>query len=250
MDAHPRTLALAGASNFRDLGGYLGTGGRRLRWRRLFRSDHLAALTEHDQQTLTGLGLTRAVDLRGVAERGAMAYALPGVTQLPLPIEPTVVQRAKELAATGQTLTADVAVALMQDTYRAFVAHNTPQFAALFAQLLDNDTPLVFHCTAGKDRTGFAAALLLLALGVSRHDVMQDYLLTNSVYRRPSGLASTAPEAALRVIWRVQEDFLHAAFQLIEQDYAGMDQYLEQHLGVGPAARQRLCQLYLQPMAG
>jgi protein-tyrosine phosphatase len=250
MDTFSRMLALDGASNFRDLGGYIGADGRRLRWRRLFRSDHLAALTPQDKQALASLGLARAVDLRGHAERAAMAYELPRVQQLALPIEPTVVQRAKDLAAAGHTLTADVAVRLMQDTYRAFVSDNTAQFAALFARLLDDDSPLVFHCTAGKDRTGFAAALLLLALGVSQRDVMQDYLLTNSLYRRPAGLGGTAPDEALRVIWQVQEDFLQAALQLVAHEYGGMERYLAQRLGVGAAARQRLYQLYLQPAVG
>ena len=241
-----RTLGLAGASNFRDLGGYLGDGARPLRWRRLFRSDHLAALTAHDLQVLAQLPLARAIDLRGVDESASQPYALPSVRQLALPIEPTVVQRAKAMAAAGQAMTAPIAQELMQDTYRAFVNDNTRQFAAFFDQLLTDDGPLVFHCTAGKDRTGFAAALVLLALGVSRETIMQDYLLTNALYRRPAIVQGTAPEEALRVIWQVQEDFLLAALDAVEHDHGGIERYLRQHLGVDAAARQRLAQLYLE----
>ena len=243
----PRSLGLSGASNFRDLGGYAGHGGRVVRWRRVFRSDHLARLTPQDAQALRALGLARAVDFRGRAESAAQGYALPSVRYLALPIEPTVVQRAKDMAAAGQTITAAVAVGLMQDTYRAFVSDNTPQFAGLFACLLDEDTPLVFHCTAGKDRTGFAAALLLHALGVPRQTVMQDYLLTNDLYRRPEELGRAAPSEATRVIWRVQEEFLQAALQAVERDHGGMERYLEQRLGVTEAARERLRALYLEP---
>ena len=246
MDEFPRSLALSGASNFRDLGGYAGLDGRVVRWRRIFRSDHLARLTPQDIGLLADLGLARAVDFRGQAESAAQAYALPAVRYHALPIEPTVVQRAKDMAQAGQQITAPIAVRLMQDPYRAFVSDNTQQFAALFAHLLDEDTPLVFHCTAGKDRTGFAAALILLALGVPRDVVMQDYLLTNGLYRRPAELARTAPDEVLSVVWRVQQDFLEAALQAVEQDHGGLPQYLERRLGLNAAARERLAQLYLQ----
>lgn len=101
-----RSLPLAGATNFRDLGGYVGHGGQAVKWRRLFRSDHLAGLTPEDQALLADLGVARAVDFRGQAESAAYAYALPGVQYHPLHIEPTVVQRALELQRTGRQLTA------------------------------------------------------------------------------------------------------------------------------------------------
>ena len=179
MTRPTRSIALQGASNFRDLGGYPGLGGRTVRWRRLFRSDHLARLSAQDQQALAGLGIARAVDLRGEAERNALAYTLPGVQYHPLTIEPTVVQRIQEVLRSGASLSPQDAAGLMQDTYRGFVHDNAPRFAALLRMLVERDDPLVFHCTAGKDRTGFAAALILLALGVPREVVMEDYLLTN-----------------------------------------------------------------------
>ena len=244
-----RSLDLSGASNFRDLGGYASQDGRQIRWRRIFRSDHLASLTGQDRQLLAGLGVGRTVDFRGQAESAALAYELPEVRYHALPIEPTVVQRAKEMALAGHSMTAPIAVQLMQDTYRAFVSDNTSQFASLFEQLLLEDTPLVFHCTAGKDRTGFAAALVLLALGVSREVVMQDYLLTNGLYRRPSGLVSSAPEEVLNVIWRVQAEFLQAALQAVDHDHGGVQRYLKHRLGMHEAATKRLAELYLQPHA-
>ena len=154
-----RTIALSGASNFRDLGGYTGHGGRALKWRHLFRADHLAALTPQDLARLGALGITRSADFRGASERAAQAYALPGVATHTLEIEPTLIQQA--LQQQGDSLSAAQAVRLMHDTYRSFVTENAPRFAQLFELLLDSDAPLVFHCTAGKDRTGFAAALIL-----------------------------------------------------------------------------------------
>jgi len=241
-----RLLHLTGASNFRDLGGYIGAQGRTVRWRRLFRSDHLASLTPEDAATLRGLGVARTFDFRGVCERAALGYDLPGVAQHSLPIEPTVVQRMKDLLDAGERITPAQTVALMQQTYRAFVHDNAPRFAGLLAHMLESDAPLVFHCTAGKDRTGFAAALILLALGVPERAVMQDYLLTNDCYRRPAmSTAGRAPQEVLRVLWRVQEEFLQAALQAVREDFGGIDPYLYRQLGLGPRERERLAELYL-----
>ena len=242
-----RSLPLTGATNFRDLGGYIGHRGQQVKWRRIFRSDHLAALTPQDQALLADLGVARAVDFRGQAESAAYAYALPGVAYHPLAIEPTVVQRALELQRTGRQLTAQDAVALMQETYRGFVHANAPRFAELFRLLLASDAPTVFHCTAGKDRTGFAAALILLALGVPRDVVMHDYLLTNALYQRPQGMGTHAPDDVLTVLWRVQVDFLEAALHGVEVEHGGLDNYLERVLGINAAAQKRLALLYLEP---
>ena len=243
----PRSIALDGASNFRDLGGYTGHGGRPLQWRRLFRADHLGALSAHDLQVLAQLGIARTADFRGEYERGALPYALPGVATHTLGIEPTVIQRALQLQASGQHITAAQAVGLMQDTYRSFINDNAARFSELFELLLESDAPIVFHCTAGKDRTGFAAALILLTLGVPRAVVMQDYLLTNHLYRRPSGVASPAPPEVLEVLWGVQEDFLEVALHGVEVEHGGIDNYLERVLRINAPARARLAQLYLQP---
>ena len=246
MSDPTRSLNLHGATNFRDLGGYAGHGGRTVRWRRLFRSDHLAALTPQDVAALSDLGLARAFDLRGEAESAALPYALPGVAVHALPIEPTVVQRLKDLLDSGHQLTVQDTVRLMQQTYRAFVHDNAARFAALFGHLLESDAPLVFHCTAGKDRTGFAAAMILLALGVPRAVVMQDYLLTNEFFRMPHAASDRVPQEVLDVLWRVQPDFLEAALHAVEADYGGVLPYLEKALGVGLRERERLAALYLR----
>ena len=107
-----RILPLQGASNFRDLGGYRGHGGLPLRWRRLFRSDHLGGLSDADKALLAELGLERALDFRDEQERAAQRYELPGVRQHSLAIEPTVVQRLQDVVAAGQTLTPQRTAAL------------------------------------------------------------------------------------------------------------------------------------------
>ena len=246
MQIPTRSLRLSGASNFRDLGGYVGHAGRAVRWRHLFRSDHLAALTQDDMVELSRHGLARVCDFRGEAERAPMLCGMPGLSVHFLPIEPTVVQGMNDLLAAGHELTAQDTVRLMQETYRAFVHDNAKAYAGFFQLLLASDAPLVFHCTAGKDRTGFAAALILLCLGVSRDVVMQDYLLTNEFFRMPQSVGSRLPQEVLQVLWRVQEDFLEAALHAVDADYGGVPQYLQTALGVGPAERERLAMLYLK----
>lgn len=247
MPNHPdRVFRLQGLTNFRDLGGYAGDGGRPVRWRRLFRSEHFGTLTEADLTELAPLGITRVFDFRGVAERAAMPYAWPGVTQHSLAIEPTVVQRMQDLTAAGQALTVPLVTDLMTDLYRSLVLEQAHRFAELFDHLLQDDAPLAFHCTAGKDRTGMAAALILLALGVDRSTVQHDYLLTNQHYRHPPLPQSQTPPEVLQVLWRVQAGFLEAALHTIDSQPGGLAAYL-QRLGLGPTGLAALRARYLQP---
>jgi protein-tyrosine phosphatase len=236
---------LSVASNFRDLGGYIGLDGRPLRWRKLFRSDHLGSLTADDVVTVSALNVQRVFDFRGAQERLAQPCALPRTTIYPLSIEPTVVQRITERLETGGTLTAPEMVGLMQQTYRDFVRHNTPRFKTLFAHLLASDAPLVFHCTAGKDRTGFAAALILRSLGVPHDVVMEDYLLTNALLKMPPNAGSPLPEEVRAVLYRVQAVFLAAAMDVVEQEHSGIEAYLTNEMGLGKADRAQLGRLYL-----
>jgi protein-tyrosine phosphatase len=247
MLRHPdRVWRLEGASNFRDLGGYPGHGGRPVRWRRLFRSDHLGGLTNSDRAVLQTLELVKALDFRGMAERGGAPYELPGVAQHSLAIEPVVAKRVQALMAAGHHVTARMATGLMKDLYRALVNDHAHRFAELFDHLLEADAPVVFHCTAGKDRTGLAAALVLLALGVPRDLVMQDYLLSNEVFNQPPPPGDERVADALAVLWRVQEDFLDAALRAVDDDHGGVESYLGRRLGLSRTAMDTLAQRYLQ----
>ncbi len=234
-------------SNFRDLAEQAAAE-LPMRTGVLFRSDHLGHLDEEDARQIAALGLRRVLDFRGADERLEAACAVPGVTVHSLAIEPTVVQVLSQLMAAGHELTAEEVIGHMQDTYRDFVRHNTHQFAEFFAHLLASDEPTVFHCTAGKDRTGFAAALVLTALGASQETVMRDYLLTNERFKPPQPPRARAwlPPAARAVLWGVQPDFLHAALDTVEQDYGTVQAYLREGLGLREPEMQRLRELYLR----
>ncbi|KIZ41796.1 MULTISPECIES: tyrosine-protein phosphatase [Rhodopseudomonas] len=247
-DSLTRHLALAGASNFRDLGGYPARDGRLVRWRRLFRSSHLGDLTVPDIELLRGLGLKSAFDLRGIEERLSSACCDDTITVHSLPIEPSVLVALKTRLLSSEPLTGAETAALMRESYRGFVQENTPAFRTLFTHLLRDDGPLVIHCTAGKDRTGFACALILNALGVSEDLVVEDYLLTNRHYRIDPATARSIdlPDDVKAVLISVEGSFLAAAFEAVQASYGGVDAYLADGLGIGPRERAALEQRYLE----
>ena len=240
-----RPIALEGASNFRDLGGYEGRDGRRLQWRKLYRSAHLANLTQQDLDQIKALGVTRSADFRGVGESAHLAYHWPSIDRHALVVEPTVVQRAQSMLDDGQSLTEQATEELMHETYRSFVNVYGSRFAQFFDLLQTSDEPLVFHCTAGKDRTGWAAALLLTALGVDEEQIMEDYLLTNQLFKRPVSIFGNMSEEVLDALWRVQPSYLMASVDIVRAQHGSVDKYLTEALGVDQAARDRLAQLYL-----
>jgi protein-tyrosine phosphatase len=244
-DSPARHLNLAGASNFRDLGGYATKDGRTVRWRQIFRSNHLAHLTDDDAAVLRSLGVKRAFDFRGTGERAEALCGISDITVHSLPVEPTVVAALRAIAEGGTPLSADHAVEVMRDSYRSYVQQNTPRFRTLFAHLLEDRAPLVIHCTAGKDRTGFACALILHTLGVPDDVISDDYLLTNQFYRRDPNSASDLPDHVKQVLGSVQPAFLGAAFEAIDADYGNLETYLRDGIGLGAAERTALAARYL-----
>jgi protein-tyrosine phosphatase len=245
-DIPARHLNLAGASNFRDLGGYPARDGRTTRWRQIFRSNHLGHLTEADVEVLRGLGVRNAFDFRGTEERAAALCSMAEISTHSLPVEPTVVAALRTIAAAGTPLSPADALDVMRDSYRNYVRHNTPRFRALFSHLLEDRAPLVIHCTAGKDRTGFACALILHMLGVPDDVIAEDYLLTNRFYRRDPTASSDLPEEVRQVLGSVQASFLAAAFEAIGADYGNLENYLSDGLGLGAPERARLQARYLE----
>jgi protein-tyrosine phosphatase len=241
-----RHLNLIGASNFRDLGGYQTRDGRTVRWRQIFRSNHLGHLTEQDIAVVRALGVRSAFDFRGVAERADALCGMADVVVHSLPVEPTVVAALRAIVASGRQLSKADAVEVMQDSYRGYVQDNTQRYRTLFAHLLEDRAPLVIHCTAGKDRTGFACALILHALGVPDGAIADDYLLTNQFYKRDPSASTDLPDDVKQVLGSVQAAFLAAAFDAIDADYGSLDGYFRDGLGLGQAEREALEGRYLQ----
>jgi protein-tyrosine phosphatase len=120
----------------------------------------------------------------------------------------------------------------------------------LFDRLLHSDKAVIVNCTAGKDRTGLATALVLSALGVPRDTIMQDYLLSNSALDMDRLLADAGlnalPADAIKPLLDVEPAYLDAAFEQIDKDYGSVENYLKRELGVDRAAIQRLRQRMLR----
>jgi protein-tyrosine phosphatase len=243
-DLPARHFNLHGASNFRDLGGYATADGRSVRWRHIFRSNHLGHLTPADVEIVRGLGVKSAFDFRGVEERRAAHCAVEEIAVHSLPIEPTVVAALRARLQARALSSAD-ALEIMRESYRGYVRLNTHSFRELFGHLIGDTAPLVIHCTAGKDRTGFACALILHALGVPDHVIGEDYLLTNRFYQRDPGASPDLPADVQNAIGSVQASFLAAGFETVRTEYGDLESYFRDGLGLGPAERDELRARYL-----
>lgn len=176
----PHVVPLQGGSNFRDLGGYLTADGRTVRRGTVFRSAHLGTLTDEDRAALGKLGVRTIVDLRGVNEAAETPHLVDGVgcRIVGAHIEPGVGEKIRGAVADGSA-NPHIMMQFLTDHYRDYPRRCAPGFRTLFATLADGThRPLVFHCTAGKDRTGGAAALVLALLGVPRDTIAQDFNMT------------------------------------------------------------------------
>lgn len=253
-----RRIALEGQPNFRDLGGYETADGRRVRWGRLYRSGELGELTEADVAYLTDVvGVRLVCDLRSpgeVAELADVALGDAGRVEIPIyddSVDPVAIEEG--------ILAGDLSVAdpeLLVDGNRRFVTDMTAEYAELMARVMDpSNHPTNLHCTAGKDRAGWGAAVILLALGVPEETVMEDYLLSG-VYRAEENEAtveqvrtvvaairgidpSAVPEAdldGLRALIDVRPEFLQAAFDAVADTYGDVETYLTEGLGLTPEA--------------
>lgn len=177
FDAEPaRLVALEAVHNFRDLGGYATADGRRTRWRTLFRADGLYRLTPADVMALEPLGLRTVIDLRSAPE-------LEERGRFPVDVHPVIYHHFPIIDATWAHATEQFEYERDEDfliyAYQEMLTIGAPRFALAFDALArPGALPAVFHCAAGKDRTGLLAALLLGALGVSLDDIVDDYALT------------------------------------------------------------------------
>jgi protein-tyrosine phosphatase len=172
-----RRIELAGALNFRDLGGYRTEDGGRVRWRRVFRSDSLGPLTAADVARLTDeLGLVSVIDLRSTAEiakqgRGALVDAAVDYHHVPL--------------FETENNSGPRRFPPLHEAYRRMLTRSAGPIAAVLRIIAEADThPVVFHCVAGKDRTGVVAAVLRGLRGVTDDDIVTDYALTQEVLPR------------------------------------------------------------------
>jgi protein-tyrosine phosphatase len=247
-DALPIEVPLDGASNLRDLGGWPVAGGRRVRRGVLYRSATLANLTGRDQASIAALGLRTVVDLRGVEEAARNPSRLPpGAERVALPIEPTVGASLADLMRREQS-TGEEVVGLLAQAYLDYGTRFIGAYAGLFELLLDPARhALVFHCSAGKDRTGLGAALVLLALGAERAVVLADYTATDRLWRRDLAMPPGTPRHLADALLATHPELLQAALDAAIESHGGsLAGLLEQGLGLTEARLGRLRDLLLE----
>lgn len=254
--AHQRVLPLQGGQNFRDLGGYRTRGGRSVRWGALYRSGSMHFLTPADYTYLNRLGIRTVCDFRDTAERAA------GPVQWPAGQAPTILaddydQHVGDLGrtASGRVQTPAEARGAMIALYPGLLTRFNGQYRRMFGELLAGRTPLAFNCSAGKDRTGVAAALILTALDVPRQTVIDDYLLTNRYFDphkivrgndRNATSLQALPPAVLKPYMLADRSYIGAVFGVLDAHRGGANGYLHDELGLSAADLAKLRQLYTQ----
>jgi protein-tyrosine phosphatase len=243
----PRAVPLQGASNLRDLGGYQMADGRRVRFGRLYRSATLAHLTPQDVETIAGLGLRTVCDLRGVAEAAQRPSRLPaGAERVALPIEPTVGASLRDLMLREMSTGEDV-VDLLRRAYLDYVTGSLHRYRAMLELLLQPERQaLLFHCSAGKDRTGVGAALILLALGASRETIIADYVATDRLWLKDFPMPEGAPKPLTDALYGTHPALLEQTLDAAIAPYGDAAVMLEQGLGLDGARLDRLRDLYLE----
>jgi protein-tyrosine phosphatase len=251
-----RVLPLAQGSNFRDLGGYRTSDGRSVRWGQIFRSGATPDLSEADLQQIKALGLAEMVDLRSSEERVLAPTRIEGVPYVSV-----------GYSMGAMSLNRKSGIPDMETVYRGFPELLAPQMRVLFASLLSNEGPVVYNCSAGQDRTGFASALILRALGVPLETVLADYHLSTT-YRRPQyemprltpEVIAANPGAAIYAQYQkdpkyltpqplkdsVGASYLSFALDEVDQKWGSVAAYLQAEAGVGPKELARLKELYLE----
>ncbi|MEM1125443.1 MAG: tyrosine-protein phosphatase [Bacteroidota bacterium] len=247
-----RVLPLEGGRNFRDLGGYATADGRHTRWGTAFRSGVLAGLTEADYARLSDLDIAVVCDLRSSEERANEATVWRGGSA------PRMVAWGysdensdddggmAELFSGG--VTPEAMRSIMLGLYAEIAYEHADKYALMFRQLAAGDTPLLFHCTAGKDRAGTGAALLLTALGVPRETVVADYALSEQVVDYEAAFASAFEEAEAEggamamlaqmpvevraPLLRSDPAYIEATFATLEERHGSVEGFIRDVMGI------------------
>jgi protein-tyrosine phosphatase len=250
---HERVVPLQGGQNFRDLGGYRTMDGRTVKWGLLYRSGAMNALTPADFTTLAKRGLRTVCDLRDMRERAKAPVAWPEA-HMPAVFADDYDMTGDLRAFADPRLDGPRARELMTQFYADIPVRFAGAYRRMFAELAAGRAPLAFNCSAGKDRTGVAAALLLTVLGVPRATVMQDYLLSNRYFdparaakQDPNTAAWTRrlPDDVVSALMGVEPAYLDAAFAAIARQPGGMAAYERDQLRLDAAMVRRLRAMYL-----
>lgn len=253
--AHSRILPLQGGQNFRDLGGYHTHDGRTVRWGVLFRSGAMNGLTPADFTYLGNLGIRTVCDFRSTEERNAAPVHWPGSVSPKVLADDYKMDMAGVDFSKAASWTGQQARSAMASSYPHILETFNSQYRRMFEQLLAGNVPLAFNCSAGKDRTGVAAALILTALDVPRETVIEDYLLSNRYFDPAKATTAddpglrawkTLPPPVLQAFMGVDRSYIEATFRVIDAYPGGRAAYLRDKFGLDRIALGKLQRRYLR----
>ncbi|WOX04591.1 tyrosine-protein phosphatase [Microbulbifer pacificus] len=261
---HVRLLPLEGGRNFRDIGGYKTVDGKEVKWGKIYRSGVLIHLTENDYEYLKDREIATIVDFRSTEERSEEPdnWRSGEVTTLAWDYElGNFEEEFTKVIATPGVVKNDL-VQVGNRAYIDLVRQQTPAFRAMFQKLIESDEPLLIHCTAGKDRTGIGAALILTALGVDRETVKQDYMLSTEVLKksnlfqqsdganekedRRQAFFSQLPQEVRDFLMTPDASYVDTAFGEMERQHGSVQGYIEHALDVDHQELALLKARYLQ----
>lgn len=227
-----RILQVKGGYNFRDLGGLVTNDGTSVKRNLLFRTDELSNLQAGDLELLESLDVRTIIDFRTEQERAQSKDRIPTTCKREIHLD-ILSANMDSFVAEIKNGTSDLKK-LMVDIYKDLVLGNNAidQFTHFFELLQDpSNASVIYHCTAGKDRTGVATALILASLDVSRDDIETDYLFSNEFLQlKYTSYIQDNPNYA--DLFLVQPDYLNAAFTAIEDKYKNVQNYLTKVLKV------------------
>lgn len=245
-DSSKREVKLQGAVNFRDLGGYVTQSGKHVKWGKIYRSAALNNLTDADLEKLQQLSIAKVIDFRGPYEIKSAPDKIPAHAKgINLPAGSENVGDSNYMKNMLKSMKNDSAILTFYNNITPFGDRYRPMFEQLLGT--NKDSSLLFHCTAGKDRTGIAAALILSALGVDQKTILEDYAATN-YYRRNENVKAIKgmvmmyklDEEVATNMMAARESYLLSTFNVINAQYGSMENYLEKVMGLDKTKRKAL----------
>ena len=262
-----RVITMDSLTNFRDLGGYLTEDGKRTKWGKLLRSAAHDSITDNDVALLQKMGLKTVIDYRTTPEVADHAdREIEGVTYRRIsPMENPNATNTLDVNQSMQMKSPEDVMKMMAGINQMLAGDaycNSVYREVMNVVMNPAQVPFVQHCTSGKDRVGAGSATILLALGVPRETIMEDYLLSNenqlSSSKLGTGAASAASQAGMEItpemlqmfalLTKVHKEYLEAFFATIDAKFGGTEGYLKQGLGLTDEDLARVRELYLEEM--
>lgn len=245
----PRILTLPSGHNFRDAGGYATRDGRQVKWQHLYRSGHMSRISGDDVAALHALGIDTIIDLRANDERSERPTVWHDDTETELwARDHDFSAGSLSDLALRPDFRAEHSREGMLEIYRLLPHEQAGSYSELFTRIAQGRLPILYNCSAGKDRTGLASALLLTLLGVDDATIIDDYLLSNDVIPGLMDYMSTNPKYARMMsqpdkampVLRAEADYLETSMAVIARDHGTVERYLGEVLSIDAAMQQAI----------